>query len=340
MRSVSENRRRQLRRCCVRRLLIWPLLLVLMCAGGAQAVDSAAPVARAALVNGTEITVRDFQRELERITRRQGFDATSGDAQRLAELKREVLDNLITRELLYQESVRQKITMDASTVDREMEQVKGRFSDPGQFTVNLQRSDMTEAMVREQVARGLAIRTLIERSVARGVVVTDQDLDRYYQQQGESFRQPAQVRLGHILIAVDSAWPSYNVQEATDRLSAIHTRLVKGEDFAVLARSHSDCQSKTRGGDLGWFEQGQLTPEVEQVVAGLKVDGISGIVKDRFGLHLLKVTDHRPAYIPPLDEIREKVRSRARQEKAQAALDGYVKRLRDAAAIETFLTVE
>jgi peptidyl-prolyl cis-trans isomerase C len=219
-----------------------------------------------------------------------------------------------------------------------MDLVKGRFSDPGQFATNLQRNDMTEAMVREQVARGLAIRALIERSVASAVVVTDQDLNRHYQQHRDSFRQPEQVRLSHILITMDSTWPAYNLQEATDRLTAVHARLVKGDDFAGLARSHSDCQSKTKGGDLGWFEQGQLTPEVEQVVAALEVDRFSGIVKDRFGLHIIKVTDRRPALIPPLDEIREKVRSRARQEKTQAALDAYVKGLRDAAGVEIFDT--
>lgn len=322
------------------RLILLPLLLMQMLAGGAWANEPALNAISAAEVNGTVLSVQDFQRELDRIKRQKGIGVETADDAKVADLKREALENLIIRELLFQESIKQKISIDASVVDREMEQVKSQFATPGQFAENLQRIMMTEAMVREQVARGLAIRILIDRSVGKGVAVTDEEVKKYYEQHRESFTQQPQVRLSHILIAVDSEWPKYNKKEAGEKILFLRKRVMSGDDFAALAAANSDCQSKTKGGDIGWFAPGQLTPEMEKGVALLKVGEVSDIVEDKFGLHVIKVVERKAVFTSPIDDVREKIRSLVRQEKSLTMLQRYVKNLRDAAKVEIHLTGE
>lgn len=319
------------------RLILWPLLLVQLIAAGAWADESASNASVAAKVNGTVISGQDFQRELDRIQRLKGTNAKTADEAKLADLKREALENIIIRELLYQECNKQKISVDASTVDREMEQVKGQFASPGQFAENLQRIKMNEDRVREQVGRGLAIQILIDRSVGKGIAVTDDEVNKYYEQHQKDFTRQAQFRLSHILLAVDSQWPKYNKKEAGDKLSVLRKRILAGEDFAGLATANSDCKSKTKGGDIGWFAPGQLTPEMEKAVALLKVGEMSEIVEDRFGLHIIKIVERKDAFTSPLDDVREKVRSLVRQEKSLIMLQRYVKSLRDAAQVEILL---
>jgi parvulin-like peptidyl-prolyl isomerase len=316
-------------------MVFWPLLLMHLLVAGVLAEESSPNPAVAAKVNGVIISRQDFQRELDRITRQKGTAANTTDESRLADLKREALENLIIRELLYQECTNQRITIDALVVDREMEQVKSKFATPGQFAESLKHINMTEALVREQVARGLAIKILIDRSVGKSVTVSDEEIKKYYEQHQETFTQQPQAHLSHILVEVDA---ENKKKEARAKISSLRKRIVDGEDFVALAAAHSDCQSKTKGGDIGWFTPGQLTPEMEKSVSLLKLGELSEIVEDKFGMHIIKVVERKEGFTSPLSDVGEKVRSLLRQENSLTMLQRYVKSLRDAAKVEIHLT--
>lgn len=79
--------------------------------------------------------------------------------------------------------------------------------------------------------------------------------------------------------------------EARTQIDALKRDIDGGADFAALAQQHSDCPSKSRGGDLGRFGRGQMVPEFETAAFGLSVGGTSGVVETPFGYHLI----HRSA---------------------------------------------
>lgn len=86
------------------------------------------------------------------------------------------------------------------------------------------------------------------------------------------------VRASHILVdSEDDAW-------------AIKSRITEGEDFEKLAKEYSKCPSKDKGGDLGFFNRGQMVPEFEYAAFSTPVGEVSDPVKTRFGWHLIKVT--------------------------------------------------
>src|SRR5262249_60625517 len=62
-----------------------------------------------------------------------------------------------------------------------------------------------------------------------------------------------------------------------------------GEDFAKLAQEYSTDGSKDKGGDLGWFGQGEMGPEVEQAADALKPGEVSDVVQSKFGFHIIKL---------------------------------------------------
>lgn len=102
-----------------------------------------------------------------------------------------------------------------------------------------------------------------------------------YSSYNEDVENPAlfkTVRASHILVDTeDQAW-------------AIKTRITEGEDFGALAEKYSKCPSKEKGGDLGFFNRGQMVPEFENAAFSTPIGGISDPVKTRFGWHLIKVT--------------------------------------------------
>jgi len=86
------------------------------------------------------------------------------------------------------------------------------------------------------------------------------------------------MRASHILVPKHS------------QLLEIKKKLDNGEKFEDLARTYSQCPSKKRGGDLGWFSKGQMVKEFEEAVKALKIGEISEPVKTQFGWHLIKRT--------------------------------------------------
>ena len=73
----------------------------------------------------------------------------------------------------------------------------------------------------------------------------------------------------------------------------LREQLKKGAKFADLAREHSTCPSKSKGGDLGWFGEGQMVKEFETAVKKTGVGSTTGPVKTQFGWHIIKVTGRR-----------------------------------------------
>ncbi len=67
-------------------------------------------------------------------------------------------------------------------------------------------------------------------------------------------------------------------------------KILAGQDFADVAKAHSNCPSKAQGGDLGQFGPGMMVKEFDEVVFSADVNTLQGPVKTQFGYHLLEVT--------------------------------------------------
>jgi parvulin-like peptidyl-prolyl isomerase len=101
------------------------------------------------------------------------------------------------------------------------------------------------------------------------------------------------IRASHILLMYAGSARSSakrSKQQAQTEIEAIKQRLAAGEDFAALARQHSDCPSGKSGGDLGMFGKGQMVAAFEQAAWALPVGQVSGVVETDFGYHLIQRT--------------------------------------------------
>jgi parvulin-like peptidyl-prolyl isomerase len=104
---------------------------------------------------------------------------------------------------------------------------------------------------------------------------------------------PDQVKASHILLMYEGSMrstASRSKEQAQRQAQDIKHKLDAGEEFAALARAHSDCPSSRRGGDLGAFGRGQMIKEFETAAFGLPVGGTSGVVETAFGYHIIHRT--------------------------------------------------
>ena len=152
--------------------------------------------------------------------------------------------------------------------------------------------------------------------------------------QGDEQRIVRQQHLRHILIRVDS-----DTDEATARrrLEQLRQRIQAGEDFAELARAHSeDPGTAVKGGDLGWVSPGQMVARFQAAAETLAPREMSPPVRSEFGWHLIQSLEERHE-----DQTESYRRQRAaeqiRARKADEKLRNWLRRMRDEAYVEVRL---
>ncbi len=140
-----------------------------------------------------------------------------------------------------------------------------------------------------------------------------------------------QTHARHILIRTNEVTSDV---DARNRLLQLRERIINGDDFDTLARSNSDDKaSAIKGGDLGWSTPGNLVPAFEEQMDALQPNEVSEPFKTQFGWHIVQVLGRRD-YDATDETRRDQARRAVRDEKADEALDNYLRKLRDEAYIE------
>ncbi|ODC00836.1 molecular chaperone SurA [Candidatus Thiodiazotropha endoloripes] len=143
-----------------------------------------------------------------------------------------------------------------------------------------------------------------------------------------------QTHARHILINTNEI---VSDDEARQRLETLRARIIDGDGFETLARSHSDDKaSAIKGGDLGWTSPGDLVPQFEEQMNAMAIDEISQPFKTQFGWHIVQPLERRQH-----DSTEEVLKNKARQEiqkqKSEEAIELWLRRLRDEAYVEVLL---
>ena len=293
-------------------------------------------VDKVATVNGVPIERGEFDGEVLNIQKTlMGFGKPL-TCNQVSSVQTEVLESMIRREILYQESRKSGIRPDEKAVNKEIETLRQQFSNETEYNNELSRRNMTEEILRSGMERNSTVQQYIEQQFAKKVKVTDTEIMDYYESHLDLFKQAMQVRVSHILIQLDSQWEASRKQEARRKAEQILKSLKKGQDFSVLAREQSDGPTRTDGGDLGYIRMGQLEKQLESVVFSLKPGETSEVIETGYGFHLFKVIDIKSETIMAYDNVKEQIQHYLMQEKAKQEADLYAKTLRGKAAVEVF----
>jgi peptidyl-prolyl cis-trans isomerase C len=259
------------------------------------------------------------------------------DVSQLDQIRSQVLENLIARELLYQESQKKGIKISEEEVNKQLINVKAQFPNEAEFNNALTRMNLSEASIKEKLQRDLALKKLIEDEVAPKVTVSDSDIRAFYENNPETFKQPERVKASHILIKVDPKADASQKAEAQKKIDLVQEKLQKGEDFGALAKEYSEGPTGPKGGDLGYFTRGQMVKPFEEAAFAMKPGEVSGMVETTFGYHLIKVTDKTPEGTMSYDDVKERLGEFLKQQKIQEEINVYVKKLEEKAKIERFV---
>lgn len=155
--------------------------------------------------------------------------------------------------------------------------------------------------------------------------IDDKALQDFYDQEMEKIVASTESRARHILF------------DDEDKGKAVLKLLDGGADFAEMAGIHSTGPTKTQGGDLGYFSEGEMVAEFSAALVGLEIgEYTSKLVKTKFGFHIIKLEDVREKPLPTFEKIKNSLYGILVQNK----VDELSSELRKSAQIELFIEQE
>lgn len=283
-----------------------------------------------AVVNDEVITEGDLVMQMSSLLRDEAMPAPSADRQ--DEVRAMLLERLIDQRLIVQDAKRKGLSVPSADVAERLRALRSRLGSREAFDAMLRESGLNEEQLRTKVREQLLAQKAIDQEVRAKIVLSPGDVAQ------AAAKLPAagppggeEVETRHLLVRITPERPA---AQAMALAQDLHQRLVKGEAFATLAKDYSDDPHAQDGGLLGWIGPGELLPELDAALFGLKPEEVSAPIQTRIGVHLLKAGGRRPLSDEQQGSAQDQVEARLYQQKFGELLQAWLEELREQAYIQ------
>lgn len=176
--------------------------------------------------------------------------------------------------------------------------------------------------VIDEARKKILVAKLLSNEIESGMEVTDGEIEEFYRSNISRYMTPEAMRASHILVGT--------LEDANEVLEELRA----GESFEKVARERSLDPTAQSGGDIGYFPKGQLLPEFDQVCSRLKIGETSGVVRTSLGYHIIKLTDRRDPSEKPIEQVKDEISLRIREEKRREKFNELIEGLKGSTVIE------
>ena len=266
---------------------------------GALLTSSLASALTLATVNGVKITGKDVDSALMNATQGR-FNQVSMDKQ--AQLRKQMLEQLIAKELVFEDAKKTGV-LKSQDFKTEFKKVQGR------------------------IKRELAIQVW-QKKLLDKVKVSTAEMKKYYDDNKEEFVQKESVHARHILVKTED-----EAKSIIKELKGLKGSALKNK-FIELAKAKSTGPSGPKGGDLGYFSQGQMVPEFNDKAFSMDVGTVTTKpVKTQFGYHVIYVEDKKAKTTRTFADVKAFIEQRLKMEKFKTVMKKKMKALKDKSKI-------
>jgi len=291
-----------------------------------------------ARVNNQIITMSDYQKQAAGLSQEVQQDCQNCTQQQIAsevaDRRKDLLRDMIDQQLLIERAKDMDISVDTDLVKR-LDDV--RKQNNLATMEDLEKAVEGQGIVWEdyknQMRNGLLTQQVIQREVGGRLDIGSDEVKKYYEAHKQEYIRPEQVALAEIFLTTDKLSPE-EIASVRTRAEDLHNRLVKGEDFAQLAKRYSQGSTAQDAGDLGLFERGQLAKQLEDAVFGLEKGQFTDVIQTKTGFEILKVEDHYQAGLQPLDKVEGEITNVLYTQKMKPALRTYLAQLREESYVQ------
>jgi parvulin-like peptidyl-prolyl isomerase len=306
-----------------------------------------------AIVNGIALDSAALQRELFAFrfqSEQKGNKINLRDEYSIA---RKLLQSLVASELIVQKAKSLGITITDKQIDLQLKNIEDQFPSHKLFITALAFQHMNIKTLKDKINRTLLEDELLRREIAPKVLVKDESIRKYYEENKALFTKPLLYRVRHIHTStinnLEKAQDKPSQEkaerlikmintEAENKITSLLKRVQDGEDFAKLAQHFSeDDASKESGGLLGELHPGSTIDEIAEEMVKLKEGEASGVLKSKFGYHIIRLDEIIPSMLIPFSDTKTDIMNLLLKRETENLFTIYVEELGINAKIEVFL---
>ncbi|MDE0207508.1 MAG: peptidylprolyl isomerase [Candidatus Tectomicrobia bacterium] len=321
--NMRQPDRNEVRRGPRALLAVVSCLAVFLCrpAGWAQEAQTLDGIA--AVVNEEIITIGEVREAMAQ--RYRGEDVR----ERISEAYRETLRNLTDIQLQLARARQLQMAVSDDETERQIDAllIQNQISRE-QLEQLLKSRGMSLDTYRQQIREGLLVTKVINAEVRSRLIILDSELQEAYQARRDTYRIPGTQTVSHILFLLAARSSEEEVARRRVEAEGVLQAIRDGGDFAALARRHSEGPSAERGGLLGTFQADELLPGFEEAMAELQPGEVSGVVRTRVGLHIIRLEDRQIDSFRSLEEVREELQNELLRERTDAKYQEWLEALR------------
>jgi peptidyl-prolyl cis-trans isomerase C len=289
--------------------------------GGEDGTDIEVPADAIAVVGDKEISKAEYDRLLASAektyeAREQEFPAAG--TPEFAQLRNAIVRSLVEQAQFEIAAEELNVTVTDADVDKRLAELKEQFfqGDEQKYKDELEAQGLTEEQVKSDLRTRLLSEKVFEK-VTNEVEITDEDVQKYYDDNAAQFETPASREVRHILV------------KSKARADELHAQLEDGADFAKLARQYSTDPASKKDGGKFTAQQGATVAPFDKVAFDLDTGELSEPVKTQFGWHIIEaVGDIEEKSTQDLSEVEEQIRSTLLEEKKNTRINEWIEELR------------
>jgi parvulin-like peptidyl-prolyl isomerase len=245
-----------------------------------------------AKVNGQIITLTELETEVQTTLERVGPAPTPEEEQtRLERVRQDTLNRMVDNMLVLQVAEERGLRVPARFFEEwkkgVMEQMK--LTSEEEFLRQVELQGTSVDVIKKQFEENLLLQEVRRSEVDSKVSVSEPEIGDRYREHIAEYTEPAKVRLREVVVKFDSSTEVDQGQKARRLLQEIR----QGADFAEVARMHSESSSREAGGDLGFFEKGELTESLEKSAFALAPGEVSDVIRMESAFYVLRVEEWR-----------------------------------------------
>ena len=297
-------------------------LSMVSCSNGSSSSDELLDSVTIVIVNKEEVSLEQFKAELNVYKKKFRVHSTEEiSPEELTWLKNRVLEQIVHNTLLRQEIKKNEIEISQEELGEALLKAEAGYPEDS-FKKQLEFEGLTRKEWEYTVKNNLLTKKLINNLVNSKISVSNGEMRRYFEANESKFHKHEQVKALHIMV------------ETEEEIRLIQKELQsKQKDFSELAKEFSLGPEGAQGGDLGYFEAGQMPEEFDNVFK-LKVNGVSDIIRTPYGFHLFKVVDKIKERKMIFDESKKPVEQFLLQEFQDLAFQKWLVQLKEKSEIE------
>ncbi|MFI8479519.1 peptidylprolyl isomerase [Pseudomonas sp. NPDC078700] len=288
----------------------------------------------AARVNGAEISNFRLERYFTEYLQAQGRSVGGiRNPDTYKRLKREALDQMIVKELLWQEAQRRGIDVSQVELEEQLNTLKQGFSSPEKFIRELSKAGFDQQSFSEYLRRELVAGRMLE-TLSVVEPVDEAEVLEVYQTNRQYLQKPEQIWARHILLSASDPADPVADEASRQQLLEVREQIESGADFTAMAEQYSQDTTAGAGGDLGYFSRGTMVPAFESAAFALKPGEVSLPVRTVFGWHLILLESYLPPSPLPQEQGMQLVRDFLQEQRRQAARVAALEQLRATGKVE------